>query len=263
MSFVSDPSRVRGPRLDGVSYRDPIMSRRVARPRGVSGLGANTAALTSSGAAAGGAVGAGAAVLAGAAAGSVVPVLGTAIGAVVGLVVGLLGGGGNKESGGDKNPIYVATTNKWYYWLLGRPTDSSGAVWWPGQMQANGLPNAWMNFSTSKEPAAAGVAAKAAQYQSLGYGAPTDPPPAGTSPFVPPPLNLTYQQYVQTPGLAAAMSAGASPEQIAALAPTGATAPQQASLLPAMSPTMMLLIGGGLLVGLVLKKRSPSRRRHS
>lgn len=271
MTFV--PQRRPSVRMGAIQYRDPIIGRS-RRARGMSGMGATSTTtqitegttLLASGATAATLIGAGAA------AGSVVPVLGTAIGALVGLGISLFSGS-NKETGGNLNPTFVAITNKWYNWFLGRPADASGAAWWPGQMQADGIANAWMNFSTSKEPVAAGVAQKAAAYQSLGYGAPTDPPPPGTNPLVAPPLTTPYTTYVATSGqpltttqtpVQILTAAGASPAQIAALTPTqqaaaaAQVAPVQASILGGLSGTTLLLLLGGLGVGLLLMNKRPS-----
>lgn len=286
MTFV--PQRRPSPRMGAIQYRDPIIGRSRTRgaKRSLSGLGASSASTqVAEGTTA---VTAGATAIsligAGAAAGSVVPVLGTAIGAVVGLALSFLGG--NKEAGGVNNPTYLAIAQKWYNWYFpdwaamnagSSVTLQSGYVWWTGQMQADGIPNAWQNFSQSAQPVADNVAQRAAAYQALGFGGPTDPPPAGTNPLVAPPLTQPYSTYVATSGQPIApsvvtptpaqilSSAGATPAQIAALTPaqqaTAAAqlAPAQASILGGLSGNTLLIVGGGLLFGLLLMNRRPSR----
>lgn len=160
-------------------------------------------------------------------------------------------------------------------------TLQSGYTWWVKQINADGVANAWKNFSGSAQPVQDNVAQRAALYQQLGYGAPTDPPPPGTNPLVAPPTNLTYQQFTGASAPAPVLtnpsaipaptpvqiltSAGATPQQIAALTPAqqaqaaAQLAPQQASLLGGLSSTTVLLLGGGLLVGLFLMNRRTSK----
>jgi hypothetical protein len=236
-------------------------------PGGGAGLGATSPSteITEGTTAVGAGITAAGLIGAGAAAGSVVPVLGTAIGALVGLGIAIFGG--NKEAGGINNPVYRATAQKWYNWFFPQwasmnPGNNSAAAlesgyeWWAGQMQANGVANAWKNFSTSAQPVAAGVSATAQVYQNLGYGAPTDPPPVGTNPLVAPPTNVPYSQLVTMAG------APQSPSQVAAgyvLPGTPApAAPATAALLGGIS-TPVLLVGAALGLALLFSRRAPAR----
>ena len=265
--FVASPDQ------NGRLFRDPILaSRSRLSAARASGLGATTSASSgvSTGAQIGSAVGT-----------ALLPGIGTAIGNIAGSIWGGIFGGGGHVA----DPNALAKAQKWYAWYFPDwaamnagtgVTLQSGYDWWVRQINADGAPKAWQNFSQSAQPVQDNVAQRAALYQQLGYGAPTDAPPPGTNPLVAPPQNLTYQQFtgasapasvgsvLQPSPVQILTSAGATPQQIAAMTPAqqavaaAQIAPQQASLLGGLSSTTLLLLGGGLLVGLVLMNRPRS-----
>lgn len=189
------------------------------------------------------------------------------------------------------NPNALAIAQKWYAWYFPdwaamnagtSVTLQSGWTWWTNQINADGLANAWMNFSNSVQPVADNVAQRAAAYQALGYGAPTDPPPVGTLATTAPPLTEPYTTFLSGPGVAATATAqtapgvaplpspltttgpvpitaaSATPQQIASATPAqqAAAAAQIGALTSGVSANTWLLLGAAAAVGFVIWNRS-------
>lgn len=223
---------------DDMPYTDPIAGGVLGE---WVGLGA-AVDVASAAKGAGGAVGAGAST--GALIGSVVPVLGTTVGAIVGGIVGGLSKifGGHETTGLPQKPVndreYAhALAMKWFNLYLDDWTSTDDYGYWTNEIMKDGPERAWKNFIASQEPIQKQAAQKAAQYASQ-YGGPyvvnagdtipgssqgvtTYTPPGTTSPYHPP------------------------------TAPPGT----QASVIPGVSNTMLLVAALGIGGALLLSKR--------